>query len=406
MTPHIEKSPTRQDRPMTILGLMSGTSADGIDAALVRIEDREPLQWSLLGFHCVPWEAELRAAILDACRPDAPLQVLTALNFRLGAEFAKAAKAAVALAGTTLSDVDAVASHGQTVWHQPVPFPIAGEHVTGTMQLGEPSVIAAQTGCVVVADFRTADMAVGGQGAPLVPFADYRLFAHPTETRAVQNIGGIANVCYLPAGGKIGDIVAFDTGPGNMVLDALTQRLTAGKQRYDRDGALAAAGHVHMPLLTELLTHSYFALPPPKSTGREEFGETFTARCRERAETLGIAQRDLLATLTAFTAATIARAYRNFLLPRGPIETVICGGGGVHNVTLMGHLRRELAPARVTTHSEFGVPDDAKEAIAFALLAYETLHDRPSNVPAATGATRSAILGKIVLPPDGGFLRR
>lgn len=386
---------------MTILGMLSGTSADGIDAALVRVESGSPLQWSLLGFACIPWELELRTRILDACRPDAPLQEITALNFRLGMAFADATKTAIASWQLTLSDVDAVATHGQTVWHQPTPFDSAGVGVTGTLQIGEPAVIAAQTGRLVVADFRTADMAVGGQGAPLVPFADFRLFAHATETRAVQNIGGIANVCYLPAGGGIEDIIAFDTGPGNMIIDAITQRLTGGRQRYDDDGALAALGQVRVSFLNELLQHFYFGLQPPKSTGREEFGEAFAMQCWERAAATGMSSQDLLATLTAFTAETIVLAYRQFLMSRGPIDTVICGGGGVHNATLMTHLRRELAPSRVTTHAEFGVPDDAKEAIAFALLAYETLHGRPSNVPAATGAKRPAILGKIVLPPDG-----
>src|SRR5690348_1171245 len=250
---------------MRIIGLMSGTSADGIDAALVEI-DGEPGQyaWTLRAFVCVPWPPALRTAILDACRADAPIQAVIALNTRLGEAFADAAQAVADSVGVPLAEVDAVASHGQTVWHQPTPFPIGDGAAAGTMQIGEPAVIAARTECVVISDFRAADMALGGQGAPLVPFADFALFASPTETRAVQNLGGIANVTFLPAGGTLADVRAFDTGPGNMVLDALTARLTHGEHAFDADGAMAARGSVHRPLLETFLAHPFFAAPPPK----------------------------------------------------------------------------------------------------------------------------------------------
>jgi anhydro-N-acetylmuramic acid kinase len=253
---------------------------------------------------------------------------------------------------------------------------------------------------VVVADFRAADMALGGQGAPLVPFADYALFASKRETRVVQNLGGIANLTFLTAGGTSADVLAFDTGPGNILLDALTRRVTDGAQAYDADGALAARGTICEPLLAEFLAHPYFAAPPPKSTGREIFGEAFAAQFFRAARRRKCSPEDTLATATALTAETIARAYRDWLLPRRPIQTVILGGGGVHNRTLTRLLAARLAPAHLTTHAAFGLPDDAKEAVAFALLAYETLHGRPSNVPSATGARGPAILGKIVLPPS------
>jgi anhydro-N-acetylmuramic acid kinase len=385
---------------MILIGLMSGTSADGIDAALVEITGGpRRLRWTLHAFVCVPWEASLRTAILDACRPDAPLQTITLLNYRLGEAFAQAAHAAAEAANWPLSEVDAIASHGQTIWHQPTPLEVAGAATTATFQIGEPAVIAARTGCTVIADFRAADMALGGQGAPLAPFADYTLFSTPRETRAVQNLGGIANVTFLPAGGTPADVLAFDTGPGNMLLDALARRVSEGTQAYDAEGTLAAQGSVCTPLLTEFLAHPYFAAPPPKSTGREEFGAAFAARFWRAAQRRHCSPADTLATATALTADTIARAYRDWLLPRAAIQTVILGGGGVHNRTLVRLLTERLAPVRLKRHAVFGLPDDAKEAVAFALLAYETLHGRPSNIPSATGARGPAILGKIVLPP-------
>ena len=384
---------------MLILGLMSGTSVDGIDAALVEFSgDGTSFTWKLRGFTCVPWADDMRNAILDACRPDAPIQLVTALNVRVGEEFAKAARQSAENAGVSLAHISCIASHGQTVWHQPTPVVIAGEEVTGTLQIGEPSVIAQRTGCVVVADFRTGDMAAGGQGAPLVPFADYTLFHSPQETRAIQNIGGIANVTYLPAKGGLENVVAFDTGPGNMLLDALIYRVSEGHLNYDAAGGMAAAGQVCVPLLNTFLEDEYFALPPPKTTGREQFGRAYAERFYQQAQALGCAGADILATATRLTAETIARAYRDWLLPKGKLDTIIVGGGGVHNQTLMQHLRNLLAPARITTHLEYGLPDEAKEAVAFALLAYETLHGRPSNVPSATGASRPVVLGKIVLP--------
>lgn len=387
---------------MRLIGLMSGTSVDGIDAALVEVvgPPHHPL-WKLISFCCLPWEDSLREEILDSCRPDAPLALIVALNFRLGECFAQAARAVADGAGIDLSLVDAIASHGQTVWHQPTPLMAGGSPTIGTLQIGEPAVIAARTGCLVVADFRCADMALGGQGAPLVPYADYLLFSHPTEVRAVQNLGGIANVTYLPAGGDSEAVIAFDTGPGNLLLDSLTSLLTQGEQTFDRDGALAAMGQSEPSLLSKCLEHPFFALSPPKSTGREQFGRSFAADFLSKANALRMNREDTLATATALTAETVARAYRDWLSPHGVVETVILGGGGVHNRTLVEMLRGLLAPARLTTHREYGLPDDAKESVAFALLAYATLHNSPSNIPSATGASGPAILGKIVLPPSG-----
>ena len=391
---------------MRVIGLMSGTSIDGIDAALVDFESvadangGERLEWRLRHFTCVPWSSALRAAILDACRADAPLQTVTALNYGVGEAFALAARQLAEEAGVSLEDVDAIASHGQTLWHQPTPLSIGGMDMRGTMQVGEPSVIAARTGCRVMANFRGADMALGGQGAPLVPYADFALLRSNQETRIAQNIGGIANLTYLPAGGRLEDVIAFDTGPGNLLLDALAYRVTEGRLQYDMDGALAAQGRVCEPLLHTFLADPYFARLPPKSTGREQFGQAYADRFYQEAQQQGCADADCLATATLLTARTIANAYRRCLPPHNASNTVvIASGGGASNPTLMQMLAAEARPARITTTEEYGLPSDAKEAVAFALLAFETLRGRPSNVPSATGATGRAILGSLTLPP-------
>ncbi len=387
-------------RLMLLIGLMSGTSVDGIDATLVEITGTpEALHWQVLAFLCYPWDPALRTEILSVCRPDAPLQKVVALHSRTAEVFAEAAIALCERAGIPLTQIDAIASDGQTIWHQPLPYSVAGVSVTGTLQIGEPAVIAARTGCLVVADFRPADMAVGGQGAPLVPFVDYLLFHSSTEGRAIQNIGGIANVTYLPKSGESGTVFAFDTGPGNMVLDALTQRVSKGKERYDRGGQLAMQGRVCIELLNDCLQHPFFHLPPPKSTGREEFGEAFTQKFYEKALALRLSPQDTLATATQLTVESVACAYEAWILPKGDLKRVILGGGGVHNMALRTGLAQRLPQIAFQTHADFGLQDDAKEAVAFAVLGYETLHQRASNLPSATGAEGGAILGKICYPP-------
>ena len=324
---------------MRIIGLMSGTSADGIDAALVEISGGPgEWDWKLLTFVCLPWPEALRGAILRACLPDATVEQMVPLNTALGEKFADAARTVADKAGIPLSEIDAIASHGQTIRHISGP----GNSGRGTLQIGEAAVIAARTGCRVISDFRAADMALGGQGAPLVPFADYAFFASRAETRAVQNIGGIANVTYLPKNGTLADLCAFDTGPGNMLLDALTFRQTGGEQKFDRNGEMAARGQVHSGLLKTALASPYFALPPPKSCGREQFGAAFTETFWNAAQTFSLSPEDILATATALTAESIAQAYRDFLLPRGAIDTVIVGGGGASNAALMRMLAERL----------------------------------------------------------------
>ncbi len=372
---------------MIVIGLMSGTSADGIDAAVVEITGAPPhLNWQLLYHTTIPHPAALRAEILACCDPrSATVDRICVLNAALGQAFGSAALTTATACGLSAQQIDLIGSHGQTIWHAPNSQPAS------TLQIGTAAEISELTGVPVISDFRTRDIAAGGQGAPLVPAVDVLLLSHPTFIRAAQNIGGIGNMTYLPPGG-IGAL-AFDTGPGNMLIDSAMRKISGGREAFDRNGAFAAQGHVHGTLLEELLDHPFLQRKPPKSTGREDFGAAFSEQIHARAHILGLSEADLMATLTAFSADSIANAYRSFL-PHMPAE-VIVSGGGARNATLMHMLGTLLAPARLLTSDAIGIPAEAKEALAFAVLAYETWHGRPGNLPAATGAARPVILGSV-----------
>ncbi len=374
---------------------MSGTSADGIDAVVAQIAGSgRRMRACVLAHAHQPFQPSLRRHILHVCL-HGRVGEISELNFVLGELFAHAALAAIRAAKLKPGQIAAIGSHGQTIHHLPNARP------PSTLQIGEPAVIAERTGITTVADFRVRNLAAGGQGAPLVPYADWALFTDPRRPRIVQNIGGIGNLTFLPARAELGDVVAFDTGPGNMVIDAVVTALTRGRQGFDRDGRLAARGRVSEKLLAEVMAHSFLRRSPPKTTGREEFGEMFVSRLLASARRMRLRAEDTVATATAFTAESIADAYRRFVFPKlRPSEQrglqIILGGGGAKNPTLRRMLTERIGAGELLTHEDFGIANGAKEALAFAILAHETLLGRPANVPSATGARRAVVLGKIV----------
>ena len=390
---------------MIVAGIMSGTSADGINVALVRLSGptarSRPGDASgnlkLLAHSEFPYPANVRRAVLSAMNArQISVADLARLNFLLGELYAEAALKTQNRSGIK---VELIGCHGQTLYHQGDPARFLERKLAVTWQTGDGAVIAARTGVPVVSDFRPADMAVGGKGAPLVPFLDYFLYRDARVGRIVQNIGGIANLTAIPAGAKPENLVAFDTGPGNMVMDAVSEQLFA--MPYDRDGELAASGTVLENVLRSSLRMKFFRRPPPKTAGREEFGRGFVRmfieRCAAQRKTK---KQDVVTTATALTACSIADSVKRFVRPRGQFHEMIVSGGGTRNSTLMAMLANELLALkmRLRTSDEFGLPAEAKEAVAFAVLAYETWGRRPSNVPAATGAKRAAVLGKISYP--------
>jgi anhydro-N-acetylmuramic acid kinase len=373
-----------RERPRRIvIGLLSGTSADGTDAALCEIAGHgENTGLVARAFVTTPFSRALRERIFRVAQADAT--ELTDLDVMLGDAFADAAFAVAAAAGIAIEGVDLIGSHGQTAVHHPR----SAGGVGATLQIGEAAVIAERTGRPVISDFRVRDVAAGGEGAPLVPLVDHLLFRKPGRRRALQNIGGIANVTLVSD--RLDDLVAFDNAPGNMPLDTVARSASAGAEAFDRDGARAARGTIDAGLLTELHRHPYLSQPLPKSTGRETFGRSFVYPLLTRFEGR---MDDLLATLTRFTAEAIARSYRE-MLPALPDEVFVSGGGAL-NPTLMRHLVELLAPIPVTTSATLGVDPEAKEAIAFAVLANQTLFGEPGNIPAVTGAVGPRVLGKI-----------
>ncbi|MHC4173476.1 MAG: anhydro-N-acetylmuramic acid kinase [Planctomycetota bacterium] len=377
---------------MRVAGLMSGTSVDGVDVAIVDITRQKV---NLLAFDVFPYTSTLRKEILQLCNPkSAQLDNICHYNFVLGEVFANAIIKLCRKSGISLNSIDLVGSHGQTIYHNP-----RGKHfnrttIRSTLQIGESSVVAHRTGITTVADFRPRDIAARGEGAPLVPYADYVLFGRNRVSRAVQNIGGIANVTFLPSRCKQNDIIAFDTGPGNMVIDSIIRLISGGKKGFDPGGKMAAQGIVDKRLLNKMLRHPFLRRHPPKSTGREEFGSFFADRVYQKAAQKGLSDTDIVATVTAFTANSIARAYHQFL-PVIPDEVILCGGGS-HNKTLAEMLRRELPNAKMLSTEDFGISVDAKEAVSFAILAWASIKGLTNNVPGATGADRPVVLGKII----------
>ena len=422
------------------LGLMSGTSADAIEVALARISGAPPrLNAKLLNHTSINFPPQLRKEILRVAEQQ-PISAgdLSQLNFRLGEVFAEAALTACRRFRIAPKKIALIGSHGQTIFHQGQPVPYLGRKTASTLQSGDASIIAARTGITTVADFRPDDIAQGGQGAPLVPYADYVLYRHEKLGRVSLNLGGIANITVIPASAKPAQILAFDTGPANILIDALVAHFTRGRRRFDKNASLARQGSSIPALIDELMRDPYLKLAPPKSTGREYYGRTYVEKLLRLGRSHKAKPNDLIRAATIFTALSIVDALNRFVLPKTKIHQLIVSGGGAQNPLILTQLQAALgtqvvgvrfsasqhpagsqlytersrgnaAPQVRTTStpskievlpsSELGVPEDAKEAFAFALLAYETFHHRPSNVPSATGARHPAILGKISYAP-------
>jgi anhydro-N-acetylmuramic acid kinase len=380
--------------------MICGTSGDGVSAALVQTDGYETARRVDVLAHTVhPYPPDIRDRLFALFLPQRfSASDLGHLHRDLGELLAGVALAVVELGRRAPEDLTAVAVHAPTLFHEP---PTAGR-LGIFMEVGEAAIIAERTGTRVVCELRPSDLAAGGHGAPLSAYADYVLFAHPERGRAVQNIGGIANVTYLPPQATIDDVLSFDTGPGNMVIDGVVSRLTDGQSLYDQDGQLAAQGRVNEDLLNDLLTCPYVQMRPPKTTGREDFGEPFVRQVLVRAETLHLSAADIAATVTAFTAECIRLHYERELAPRGPLDEVIVYGGGAHNPTLLRMIETRIAPVRLRRQEEFGIPGDAREAVTWTILADETLAGHAGNVPAASGARHRVVLGKIVDPRPKG----
>lgn len=379
----------RYKKARFVVGLMSGTSSDGVDAVLMRLQGEMPrLSMKLIGYQNFPFSAELRKQLLNE---HMNARDVCLLNFKMGEILSDAAETMIRDAFNRQIKVDFIASHGHTVAH----CPPSGNAPFGTLQIGEPAMIAERTGVPVVSDFRPRDMCAGGQGAPLVPYADWLIFHRDSHTVGCLNLGGIANFTILPP--NFSDVMAFDTGPANMATDGAIRLLSRGEMEYDKDGAVAAKGKVIPEFLDYLLDHPYFKKPPPKTTGRDEFGAHIYLRdalLNRRDHSM----EDLMATVTHSVARNIMDAYKNFISQTHNIQFLVVGGGGARNKTLMGMLQAAMPNVTIYTSERYGIPLGAREALSFAILGHETIMGRPSNIPNATGASHPCVLGKITPP--------
>lgn len=382
---------------MYSVGLMSGTSLDGIDAVLAEISGSGlDTKIKQIEFITLEIPKDIKEEIRNCCVEEkSSVDLICSLNFKIGYLFSQAVKEVCKKANFNIEDLDFIASHGQTIFHIPRGY---NNLVPSTLQIGEPAVIAYETNTKVISNFRTMDMAAGGEGAPLVPYSEFLLYGNNNKNIALQNIGGIGNVTVIPNTSNIDDVFAFDTGPGNMIIDEVCQRLF--NKKYDENGYLASKGKINEEMLKDLMSHEYINQPPPKSTGREVFGQVYVDNMLNKYK--NVDKHDLIATVTMFTARTICDNYKNFVIPKVNIDTLLVGGGGAHNKTLMGYLKELLPGVEVLTQDEYGYSSDAKEALAFVILGNETLNNSFSNVVSATGAKNKVILGNITPNPFGG----
>jgi anhydro-N-acetylmuramic acid kinase len=375
-----------------VVGLMSGTSMDGIDAALIKIKGSGlDTKFELIKFICIPYESEIIEGIE---RLDSSISIgkISELNFLVGRASADAAIAVIEEAGFQIGDIDLIGSHGQTIYHNP---PSSRNGIPSTLQIGELDVIAERTGITTIGDFRPRDIAAGGEGAPLIPYADYLFFHQSGKTLVSQNIGGISNVTVITE--RISDVKAFDTGPGNLLMNWVVSLATEGRRRYDIDGEIAKGGNVDKRLLERLLSDPYFSLKPPKSTGGERFGKRMAMELYSLVEEGEISLFDLMATLLELTVESIAKSYERFIFPKWSVNEVVCSGGGSRNPILMKRLGERMKSVKISSSDAYGIPVDAKEAIAFAVLANELVSGNCTNLPTVTGAKSYVPLGKIAL---------
>ena len=380
-----------------VIGLMSGTSADGVSAIIAKVKKCGiETSFKLIAYKTYPYPKKIREKIFELFNPSiSTVDKICYMNFIIGEVFADACIKIAEEAHISMKNIDLIGSHGQTIYHIPKEVRVNNYSSKSTLQIGEPSVIAERTGIITIADFRPKDIAAGGEGAPIIPYIDYILFSKLNKNLVVQNIGGIANLTYIPKKGSIDNIVAFDTGPGNMVIDEVVKIITNGKLSYDYDGKIASQGKISKRLLSFLMEHPFLRKKPPKSTGREEFGYRFAIEAYKKGKDMGLSNEDIVATLTAFTAESIVYSYRNFI-PED-IEEVILGGGGSKNKTLVKMISERLSGIKISLHEDYGIPAQAKEPLGMALLANETLCGNYNNVPKATGAKKRVIMGKIIV---------
>lgn len=382
-------------KPMRVCGLMSGTSLDGLDIAIVDFsEDAEQVAHELIHFVTMPYTEELTSQLFQLMDPLAPLHKVSSMNMYLGELYAQLIKESLIDSEITYESIDLISSHGQTIWHEPTVDQERLYARPNTLQIGDISALAEHSGKPVIGDFRTRDVAAGGQGAPLVPFADQVLFQSATKGRVIVNIGGIANMTVMSPRHQEQPVIAYDTGPGNMVIDAFVMKHSEGTQSYDSNGDLASSGNVHEEWLNELMRHEYFSYPAPKSTGRELFGASYADAMWSQGDDYGLSSVDKIATVTMFTAKSLASEIQKHIQTHD-LKEVFLSGGGVHNKTLLNHLREQLPQIEVQASEAIGMNSDAKEAFVFALLGYLGFHKKPNNHPSTTGANRQTILGKV-----------
>ncbi len=378
-----------------IVGILSGTSADGASTGIIEVEGfGKSTNLELVSHKTYSYPLAIREEMFKLFNPEtSSTESICKMNFVLGHFYGDCVRRIVDETNLEIDDIDLIGSHGQTIWHHPSGDKFSGYPDLSTLQIGEPSVIAEKTGIPVVADFRKADMASGGEGAPLTPYLDYILFSSMKSNRIIQNIGGIANLTYLPRDPAQDDVIAFDTGPGNMVLDALISYYTGGESQYDEDGKTALKGKTDHELLGGLLDEPYFRLEPPKTTGRELFGESYVMKIIEQASELSLTPEDVVATATSLTVESIAKEYDKLLNLGLEIDEVFVSGGGYHNKALITQLKERITPIILEPHEKLGLPGDAKEAVLFAVLANEFINNSASNMPRVTGARKRVVLG-------------